>query len=180
MRTRITFGLVAAFVASVAIGAGDEAARSKPNPVAPTREPVDCGAAGIDVTVALSYNRDNLGFVAATHADVDFREPLSLPQSATPEKLRSRLKSLLPSEHHVGLAKDEKAGRVRVTLTTSEAGIPPGNAFTLHFDCPAGSHVRPTDLTCTTGEVVDGAGLPMAEALARTVTCVVTQIAPSE
>jgi hypothetical protein len=38
--------------------------------------------------------------------------------------------------------------------------------------------VRSTDVTCKTDEVVDGAGLPMPEALARHVHCTVVRVEP--
>jgi hypothetical protein len=180
VRTPILLGLVAAVVANVALGAGDEPARSKDAPPAPQAEPTTCGrSGGVDVTVALAYNRDNVGSVPAAQLDVGFREPLKLPKPVTPEQLRSRLTSLLSSEYRVAPTKPERAGTVRVALTTSETGIPPGNAFKLRFDCPNGSPVRPSDLTCTTGEVVDAAGLPMPDTLARQVRCLVVQIAPA-
>jgi hypothetical protein len=164
VRIPILFALGAALVASVALGAGDES--------------VTCGPRGIDVTVTLAYDRDDVGSVPGTHVDVGFREPLKLPQPPTPEKLRSRVTSLLSSDYRVAPVKQDRAGVVRVALTTSEAGIPAANAFKLRFDCAAGSQVRRKDLSCTTGEVVDTAGLPMPDTLARQVRCLVVQLDP--
>lgn len=176
MKTRVLFGVAAVLVASVAIGAGDEAAHSKPGDI-PAIEAGTCGPGGIDVTVALAYNRDTVGMIAAAHVDLGVRKPLGFPDDA-PEKRRARLKSLLGSEYHVNMATQEKPDKVRVTLTTTEPGFASGNVFTLRFDCTAGSQIRPGEISCSTSEVVDGAGMPMDATLAKKVGCVVAQLEP--
>ncbi len=139
--------------------------------------PVACGAAGIEVIVGLAYDHNALGKVAAAHLELDYHPPLHLPGGEASGQMGERLTGLLPSEYRVTLAKSGKPERVRVALTTTEAGIPPRDVFRFRFDCAAGTQAKPTDLTCATGEVVDASGLPMAPELARKVTCFVAGMA---
>jgi hypothetical protein len=155
-----------ALLASMTIGTG----------VAEREAPAVCGTGGLDVTVTLSYDHDTLGKVAAAYLDLGFRDPLALPDPATAEALRPRLTSLMPPEYRVAFTKQEKPGVLRVTVTTSEPGIPPMRAFKMRFDCPKGARARLADISCTTEQVVDGAGLPMPETLARQVGCGVAQL----
>jgi hypothetical protein len=166
-------------VAGVAVGAADEAARSERGTAPPVEGAVACGARGVDVTVALAYDHNSLGTVAGAYLDLVFRDPLTLPDPPTAETLRPRLTSLMPPEHRLALPTHQPRGTLRVAVTTSEPGIPPMNAFAMRFDCPEGTRAHLAGLTCRTEQVVDGAGLPMPEAMARQVGCVVARIAPA-
>jgi len=167
---RAWLGLAALLVAGGAAGAGDEPAR----PLSQA-EPAVCGAGGIDVTVALVYELNTIGPVAGAYIDLGFKPPLDLPQAA--EKLRPRLTSLLPPGAKVGSPKRE-AKRLRIALTTTEQGIQPAKVFKMRFDCPAGSRIQPSALSCATAEVVGASGEPMEEVLARDVRCVVVGLDP--
>jgi len=164
------FGIAALLVTGAAAGAGDE--RAAPMSQA---EPAVCGRGGIDVTVALAYELNTLGPVAGAYIDVGFKPPLDLPQ--TVEKLRPRLTSLPPPGSKVGSPKRE-AKRLRIALTTTEQGIQPGKVFKMRFDCPAGSRIQPSALSCATAEVVGASGEPMEEMLAREVRCLVVALDP--
>jgi hypothetical protein len=177
--TKVTSVVVfAAFVAGAAVGAGNDMARSKPGSPATHGEQVACGAAGIDVTVALAYDHNRVGKVAGTYVDLGFGPPLELPEQATVGDLQTRLTSLMPPEYRVAATAHGGGRKLRLSLTTTEPGIPPREAFKLRFDCPVGSNVRLRDLTCKTGEVVDGTGLPMLESLASQVRCEVVRVEP--
>jgi hypothetical protein len=172
---RLTWlGLVAALAAGVTLGAGGEPATSQGSQT-PPRGPVACGRGGIDVTVALAYDSQVVGDIAGTYADLRWSPPLELPRSA--EKLHARLTSLLPSGAKLGTPK-LGAGTLRVPLTTEGKGIPPANAFGIRYDCPVGSHVRPSALSCATAGVVSASGQPLDESLARTVRCLVVALDP--
>jgi hypothetical protein len=176
---KLCIGLVVALVVGAAIGADDDAARSKPDAAVVQVGQVDCGPSGVDATVALAYNPDSVGKVAGAYLDVGFAEPLELPQAD--DELRKRLTGLMPPEYHLTLrAPTGRAGdrKLRLSLTTAEAGIPPQNAFKLRFDCPAGSRVRPNDVTCKIDQAADAAGLPLPDTLARQVRCTVARIEP--
>jgi len=177
--TRACFGLVAVLVAGVVFGAGEEAVGSKPDAAAGKQEQVDCGASGVDVTIALAYNRDSLGHVAGTYVDLAFASPLELPKERTAERLHERVTSLLGPEFHITPVPKSGGDRsIRFSLTTPEPELPPQDVFKLRFDCPTGSRIRPSDVTCTTDKVADGSGLPMPESLARQVRCTVSRVEP--
>src|SRR5262245_14362076 len=122
--TKAYFGLVAVLVAGAVFGAGEEAVGSKPDAAA-TKQQVDCGASGVDVTIALAYNRDSLGQVAGTFVDLTFAAPLELPKERTAEGLHDRVTSLLGPQFHVTpVAKSGKDRAIRFSLTTPEPEIP--------------------------------------------------------
>ena len=179
--TKLYLGLVVVLVAGVVLGAGNEAAGSKPDAAASKEGKVDCGASGVNVTIALAYNRDSLGHVAGTYVDLAFAGALELPKKPTTDELRGRLTTLLGPEYHVTPVGESGSERViRLSLTTPELEFPTQDAFMLRFDCPAGSVVRSSDITCKTDKVADGSGLPMPETLARQVRCAVVRIEPSK
>jgi hypothetical protein len=174
LRQTIRLGLVVGFVARVALGAGPETGGSPPAPSAPP--PVACGAGGVELTVALAYDHNKLGKVAGAYLELQFRKPLAVPGTAP--QLRSRFKSLMPSEYRVASPTQEAPGKLRVALTTTEPGIPPMDAFKLRFDCPKGAEIGPDQVTCVTSQVVDGSGIPMDTTLASRVRCLVSKIEP--
>jgi len=166
-------GLAAVLVAGANVGAGDDPATSRPTFT--QAAPAACGGGGIEVTVALVYQTNTLGPVAATYIDLGFEPPLDLPQ--TPDELRPRLTSLLPQGVKVG-SPTRQAKRLRVALTTAEQGIQPANAFKVRFDCPAGSRIAPSALSCATAEVISASGQPMEHTFAREVRCLVVGLDP--
>jgi hypothetical protein len=157
------------------MGAAGQAAGSAPRSSAHEAAVVVCGRGGVDVTVALGYDAVSIGPIAATYFDLAFEPPLQLPQTA--ERLRPRLTSLLPQGAKVG-PPTLKGNRLRIPMTTAEQGVQPANAFTMRFDCPAGSRVPPSSLSCTTTEVVGASGQPLDDALAHEVRCVVVEVDP--
>src|SRR5262245_65625308 len=135
--TKVYFGLVAVLVAGVVFGAGNEAVGSKPDAAAGKQTAVDCGISGVDVTIALAYNRDSLGQVAGTFVDLTFAAPLELPKERTAEGLHERVTSLLGPKFHVTpVAKSGGDRGIRFSLTTPEPEIPPQDTFKLRFHCP--------------------------------------------
>jgi hypothetical protein len=175
---RLHLGLTAALLAGVAIGAGDDAARSKQASAPPEEQQVACGASGVDVTIALAYNHNSLGKVAGTYMDLEFSTPLELPEESTTDELHKRMTNLMPPEYRIAPSKLPESRKLRFALTTTEPGIPPQDALKVRFDCPAGSRIRSSDLTCRTDQVVDASGLPMADTLGRQVRCVVRRVEP--
>jgi len=170
---RAWFGLSVLLVAAAAARAGDEPA--KPTPTFSQAAPAVCGGRGIEATVALVYQLNTLGPVAGAYIDLGFKPPLDLPKAAN--ELRPRLTSLLPQGAKVGSPKWE-GKRLRIALTTTEQGIQPATAFKMRFDCPAGSRIQPSALTCATAEVVGASGEPMEETLAREVRCLIVALDP--
>jgi hypothetical protein len=164
-------GLAVILVAAAIAGAGDEPAKAPPLETAP----VVCGAGGVEASVALAYQLNAVGPVAATYVDLGFDPPLDLPSAA--QELRSRLTSLLPQGVNVG-SPTRQGKRLRVALTTAEQGIQPANAFKMRFDCPAGSRIAPGAFSCSTAEVTAASGQPLDDALAREVRCVVFRLDP--
>jgi hypothetical protein len=177
--TKAYFGLVAVLVAGVVFGAGDEAVGSKPAATAGKQEQVDCGADGVDVTIALAYSRDSLGTVAGAYVDLTFATPLELPEQPTTEQLRGRLTTLLGPQYHVTPVSNSGGQRtIRLSLTTPEPEFPTQDAFKLRFDCRAGSRIRPRDVTCKT-EVADGSAFRCRTRWPR-VRCTVVRIEPMD
>ena len=154
----------AALVAGVTPGAADERAEPKG-----AGEQVTCAGGGIDVTVALAYDRVTVGELSATYLSVGFEAPVALPHEMP--KVRARLTSLEPATK---LARPSVVGkRLRVALISTERGFGPGDALKIRFDCPSGSRVAASDFSCATSEVANAAGEPLAEGLAREVRCLV-------
>jgi hypothetical protein len=155
--------------AALAVGVAAAGEPAKP------KGPLACGPGGLDVTVALAYDPNTGGPIAATLMDVGFGPPLALP--ATPQELRRRVTSLLPPATAVRpLSAD--GGRLRVALTTTEQGIQPAKAFRLRFDCTAGAPIDRDKLSCSTSEVVGASGQPLDDAIAHEVRCQVDALDP--
>jgi len=165
-----SIGLSVVLVASSAGAAGDAATESKPKAAKTADAVPPCGSAGVDVTIALAYNRREIGPVAGTYVEVGFGPPLALPADA--KELRSRLTSLMPPPHSTG-SPELRSGQVRVPLTTTEQSIDPGKVVRIRFDCPPGTRVAPESLSCATTEVVSGSGQMLEAALAHGVRCTV-------
>ena len=134
-----------------------------------------CGPGGVTATVSFKYDPDNAGKIAGAYAVLTLAPPLAFPDDGGTDA-RGRVTNLLPSEIKTAPPKRDADGHVRVAVTTTEPGVPPHDAFTIRLDCPAGKAVRATDVGCTTAEVVDSSGLPMPEALSKSVGCAATRI----
>lgn len=130
---------------------------------------VACADGAIEATVALAYDRVTIGDISATYLNVGFEAPLALPREA--QKLRARLTTLQPATK-LG-ASSVEGKRLRVALLTAERGFGPGQSVKIRFDCPTGSRVATSGLSCLTDEVANAAGEPLAESLARDVRCLV-------
>jgi len=167
------FGLAALLVAGATVSAGDEPAETPPT--FSEAAPAVCGAGGLNVTVALVYQANVVGPIAASYVDLRVDLPLALPSEA--KELRSRFTSHLPPS--VKTRPIREAKRLRVALTTTEQGIQPAKAFTIRFDCPAGSRIAPSAFSCATDEVVSATGQPLDEALATQTRCLVVGLDPA-
>src|SRR5262245_22752303 len=139
---------------------------------------VTCGANGLDVTAALQYP-PVVGGVSAVRMAVRYPSPLAIPGSGNVLSVRQRVTSLLGSGFTVrpndrDTNSDTVDDQLDADVTSTLNSIPSDDTFRVRYDCPAGTPVSPSSLTCLTSNAADPSGLPFPPEIAAQITCQLT------
>jgi hypothetical protein len=143
---------------------------------------VTCGPNGLDVTAALQYP-PVVGGVSAVRMAVGYPSPLAIPGTGNPATVRQRVTSLLGSGFTLRPNDRDTNGdtvddQLDVDITSTLNSIPSDDTFRVRYDCPAGTPVSPSSLSCMTSNATDPSGLPFPPEVASQITCHLTLSVP--
>jgi hypothetical protein len=144
---------------------------------------VVCGSNGLDVTVVLQYPEAALGGISAVRTAVNYPPPLSIPGTGTASTVRGRVTSLLGSGFTVSprdqdTNADTVDDQLLVQVSSALNSVQPGPLFRVRYDCPLGTPITPSNLSCVTSGSTNLAGLPFLPEQAALITCNLTFSVP--
>jgi hypothetical protein len=141
---------------------------------------VMCSAMGINVTSILEYDQILVGDVAGIVMNTDYPAPLAIPGTGVLSPSSEggmRFTSLLPPPPPSLVRRDEDTDtngvddQARLEIVRLEGTVAPGQTHSIRFDCPAGTVVMPSSLSCVTSGAVNAAGIPFPPVIADMITC---------
>ena len=135
-----------------------------------------CSANGLDVTFGIDYPEGLLGGISAIKLSINYPGAISYPGSGSTTS-RTRVTNLAGGGSTIfPLDRDTNADavddRLDVTARASVTGsIRPSNVYRARFDCPAGTHVSPSNLSCLHSEAAGLDTLPFPSQLDSQIAC---------
>jgi hypothetical protein len=132
------------------------------------------------VVVSIAYPKSTLGGISAILVSLSYPPPLDIPGTGQVASVRQRVTSLAgpgsavsPNDRDTNA--DTVDDRLDVTARASTAGsIDPGPVFQARYDCPSGTPISTSMLTCAQSQATGLDGLPFPAELAGLITCSVT------
>src|SRR5262249_37185253 len=119
--------------------------------------------------------------------NTNYPPPLAIPGSGllSPSSLGGqRFTSLLPPPIPSLVRRDEDTNsngvddQARLEIVRNEGTVAPGPTHRIRFDCPVGTVVMSSSLSCVTSGAVNGAGIPFPPEIANLITCRLQLSAP--
>lgn len=140
---------------------------------------VECTSAnGFDVTVSIDYNVQTLGSLSAIHLGLNYPGPLVIPGSGNATTVRTRVTPVAGSGTSLNGWNDHDTNSnavddvIEVNAVRPSSPLGPGPIIRVRFDCPLGTVVPPSSLSCFHSGATDNAGNPIPPAVeAAEVSC---------
>jgi hypothetical protein len=143
-----------------------------------------CSASGLDVTVSLDYPVQIVGSVSAILVKLNYPAPLVVPGTGTETTVRQRVTNLVGAGSTIGGVRDSDTNtngvddQIQAFVRKTSGSINPGPFYRVRFDCPAGTNVSPSSLSCSQEQATDAAGLPFIPEIANLIGCAFSLSAP--
>lgn len=138
---------------------------------------VTCSSSGLDVTVSINYPEPLLGGVSAILLALNYPPPLAIPGSGNVLSVRQRVTNLIgPGSQVSPNDRDTNANgvddRLDVQARASTTGsINPGPVFRVRYDCPSGTPISASSLSCSHSQATALDGQPFPPELNALITC---------
>lgn len=139
-----------------------------------------CGPNGLTGTLSLDFP-ERVGSASGTGLDFGYPGYLSIPGAGRQPSVRSRVTSLLsdeftvsPNDRDTNSDGTDDLLRIDAISALGLLSDPPVPIVRVQFDCPQGTAVQPSDITCSVAELVDSSGLPFDAELRALASCEVT------
>jgi hypothetical protein len=137
----------------------------------------NCSANGVLVFVSIDYPESTLGGISAILLSLNYPPPLSIPGTGQVASVRQRVTSLVgpgsaASPNDRDTNGDTVDDRLDVTVRAATSGsVNPGPAFQARFDCPSGTLISASSMTCSHSQATALDGTPHPPELASQITC---------
>ena len=138
-----------------------------------------CSATGLTATVGLDYNEQILGGVSAIHVRLTYAPPLVIPGTGTSATVRARVTNLAGAGSTLSGINDRDLNTDTVDETLdadsrkTTGSLSPGPLFRVLYDCPNGTPIPPSAITCVLSQATDLSGFPFPPAQAALIGCTV-------
>jgi hypothetical protein len=135
-------------------------------------------ANGLNVTVSIDYSVQTLGSLSAIHLGLNYPVPLVIPGTGSDTTVRQRVTNQAGSGTSINGWNDHDTNAngvddvIEVNAIRPSAPLGPGPIIRVRFDCPIGTVVSPSSLSCFHNGAIDAAGNPVPPAVeAQEVSC---------
>lgn len=134
--------------------------------------------------MSLDYPVQIVGSVSAILVKLNYPAPLVVPGTGTETTVRQRVTNLVGAGSTIGGVRDSDTNtngvddQIQAFVRKTSGSINPGPFYRVRFDCPAGTNVSPSSLSCSQEQATDAAGLPFIPEIANLIGCAFSLSAP--